>query len=179
MPEPPDPTGTAARTDPLPDRERWSDITDVVDESPAYPAPRRVIDGLAAAALSRPVWSLAVERLGPADTRRIVEIADALGRQVVALSAGVTARPKGVHWVDGQRLAALPSACGTVPANILHVGTDPEMDGAAALSAGIQPVLVGDVRASRHVLVVRDIDEFDGVVHGASTFTSTSTYHEV
>ena len=179
MPEPPDPSGPPAQMSPAPDGDRWSDVADVVAESSAYPAPRRVIDGLAAAALSRPVWSLAVQRLSRADTRRIVEIADALGRRVVAVSAALAAWPDGVRRVEGPGLDTLPSACGTVPANILHVGTDPEHDGTAALAAGIQPVLVGNVRASRHILVVRDIDEFVGIVHGASSFTSTSTYHEV
>jgi hypothetical protein len=159
--------------------EQWSEIADVAPESPAYPAPRRVIDGLASAALSRPVWSVAVERLDPVDTRRIVEIANALGRRVVAVSADVVPWPEGIERVNRQRLAALPSACGAVPADVLHVGTDPELDGTAALTAGIQPVLVGTMGASRHILVVRDVDAFAGVVQGGSTFTSTSTYHEV
>lgn len=124
-------------------------MADILGNVPVYPAPRRVIDGIVAAALNRPVWSLAIERLAPADTRRIVEIALALGRRVVAL-----------------------------PADVLHVGTDPQLDGAAALATGIQPVLMGAVHASRHVLVVRDVDELDGL-RGSGTFSSTSTYHEV
>jgi hypothetical protein len=179
MSEPREIPATLGRTGATSPDERWSEVADILGNVPVYPAPRRVIDGIVAAALNRPVWSLAIERLAPADTRRIVEIASALGRRVVALPADVAAWPEGVYRLDVHQLAALPDACATVPADVLHVGTDPQLDGATALATGIQPVLMGAAHASRHVLVVRDVDELDGLLRGSGTFSSTSTYHEV
>ncbi len=156
----------------------WADVPAADGVVQAYPAPRRVTDGLIASTLARPVWSLALDRLDAADVERIVAVAALAGRRCVAV-AWPAGSASGVQKLPVNGLGDLPAACGVAPADVLHIGTDADLDGLAARGSGIRPLLIGTSSGMRHVLSVRDANELVALVRGDGAIASVSTYHEV
>ncbi|WP_117213779.1 hypothetical protein [Allorhizocola rhizosphaerae] len=143
-----------------------------------WAGPQRVVDGLIASTLGRPVWSVAVDQLrGVGFLDELLALAHGHAKRCVAMPSHGAA--DGVEPVPAAAFDQLGPALGLPVALIAHVGVDPHDDGALALGAGIRPILLGTPPAARGTLVVATPAQLAALMRGEATTPATSTYHEV
>ncbi|MFL6130969.1 MAG: hypothetical protein ACJ73E_18135 [Mycobacteriales bacterium] len=156
------------------DAAEWARGLGLDTSSAARPMPRRVVDGVLAETLRRPLWCVAVDTLaGAEDAARIAAVLHRHGRQVVLIS------PTGAPPAAAGSVREACAAAATSPADaVLVLGRRPgadRVDGGGARRLTLDP----DAVPERGGITLRDAAELDLLFARGTRYRSASTYHEV